>query len=77
VESFDEVVAVPVGVGAACEVVAAKVVVVAVVGEQVPADDQDRVADGDRSLLLADAAGEPPELGRQVGVAAAGGGPRH
>ena len=39
-------------------------------GEQVPADDEDGVADGDGGPLLADAAGEPPELGRQVVVAA-------
>ena len=58
-----------VGVGAAGEPVAAEVVVVAVVGEQVPADDQDRVADGDGGFLAPDASGEPPELGGQVGVA--------
>ena len=60
---------------AADEEVAAKVGIVAVVGQQVPGNDQDRVADGDGRLLLADPAGEPPELGRQVGVAAAGRGP--
>src|SRR3954451_17651784 len=38
---------------AAGEVVPAEVVVVAGVGEQVPADDQDGVADGDGGLLLA------------------------
>jgi len=36
------------------EEVAAKVVVVAVVGQQVPGDHQDRVANGAGSLLLAD-----------------------
>jgi hypothetical protein len=34
-------------------------------------DHQDRVAHGDRGLLLADPSGQPPVLGRQVGVAAA------
>jgi hypothetical protein len=57
------------------EVVAAQVGVVAVVGEQVPGDDQDRVPDRDGGLLLADPSGQPPVLGRQVGVAAAGRGP--
>jgi hypothetical protein len=33
------------------------------------------VADGASSLLLADASGQPPELGGQVGVAAVGSGP--
>ena len=56
-------VAVAVGVGSSGEVVAAEVVVVGVVGEEVPADDEDRVADGDGGLLLADPAGETPELG--------------
>ena len=57
------------------KVVATKVGVVAVAGEQVPGNHQDRVAHRDRRLLLADAAGQPPVLGGQVGVAAAGGGP--
>jgi hypothetical protein len=57
------------------EVVATQVLVVAVVGEQVPGNDQDRVPDRDGRLLLADASGQPPVLGRQVGVAAAGGCP--
>src|SRR5829696_5931825 len=54
------------------EEVAAKVVVVAVAIQQVPADHQDGVAHGDRGLLLADASGQPPELSGQVGVAASG-----
>src|SRR3954471_12729152 len=70
----DEPVALAVGV-AAGEVVAAEVVVVAVVGQQVPADDQDGVTDGDGGLLLADPAGQSPEPGGQVGVVGAGGGP--
>src|SRR3954470_18129178 len=73
-ELLDESVTLPVGV-AAGEVVPAEVVVVAVVGQQVPGDDQDGVADGDGGLLLADPAGQSPELGGQVGVAGAGGGP--
>ncbi len=44
------------------EVVATKVLVVAVVGEQMPGDDENRVPDGDRGLLLADASGQPPVL---------------
>ena len=55
VELADEVVASLVGVGASGEPVAAEVVVVAVVGEQVPADDEDRVADGDGGFAVADA----------------------
>src|SRR6266542_7147936 len=74
-ELLDEVGLVPVGVAAAGEPVAAEVVVVAVAFEQVPGDHQDRVAHRDRGLLLADPAGQPPELGGQVGVAAAGRGP--
>ena len=69
VELTDEEVASFVGVGAAQEPVAAEVLVVAVVGEQVPADDQDRVPDSDGCLLVADASLEPPELGGEVGVA--------
>jgi hypothetical protein len=41
------------------EVVATQVLVVAVVGEQMPGDDENRVPDGDRGLLLADASGQP------------------
>lgn len=54
---------------AADKVVATKVGIVTVVGEQVPGDHQDRVPDRDRRLLLADAAGQPPVLGveRRVG----------
>ena len=74
VELLDQAVALAVGV-AAGEVVPAEVVVVAVVGEQVPADHQDGVGDGDGGLLLADPPGETPELGRQVGVAGARGSP--
>jgi len=53
-ELFDEAVSGAVGVGSASEVAAAQIFVVAVVGEQVPADDQDGVAYGDGRLLLAD-----------------------
>src|SRR3954453_11109054 len=73
-ELGDEPVALAVGV-ASGEVVPAEVVVVGVVDQQVPADDQDGVADGDGSLLLADAPGQAPELGGQVGVPGAGSGP--
>src|SRR3954451_23356881 len=69
-----EPVAMAVGV-APGEVVPAEIGVVAAVGEQVPAGDQDGVADGYGGLLLADPVGQPPELGRQVGVPGAGGGP--
>ena len=48
------------GVGSSLEVVAAEV---GVLGEEVPADQQDRVADRDSGFLLTDPAGEPPELG--------------
>jgi hypothetical protein len=68
VELADEVVASFVGVGASDEPVTSEVVVVAVVGEQVPGDHRDRVPDCDRGLALADATGEPPVLGRGVGV---------
>src|SRR3954453_14337616 len=40
-----------------------------------PADDQDGGGDGDGGLLLPDPPGQLPELGREVGVAGAGGGP--
>lgn len=50
------------------EVVAAKVFVGTAAGEEIPRDDQDRVADGDSRLLLADPPSETPELGDQVGV---------
>lgn len=72
VELFDQSVASMVRVVAVGEVVAAEVLVVGVLGEEVPADDQDRVGDGDGGFLLADPAGETPELGRQVGVAGSG-----
>jgi len=75
VELADEVVALAVGVVSAGEVVAAEVVVVAVLGEEVPADHEDGVPDCDGGLLLSYAAGEPPELGGQVGVAGPGCGP--
>ena len=56
-ELGDVVVAPPVGVAPAGELVTS-----AVVGQQVPAGDQDRVPDGDRRFLLAGvvAAGRPP-----------------
>jgi len=74
-ELLDVVVAAALGVGAPGEVVAPEVFVVAVVGEEVPADDEEGVADGDGGSRPADAAGEPPELGGEVAVAFAGGGP--
>src|SRR3954447_19698604 len=40
-----------------------------------PADDQDGVGDGDGGLLLPDPSGQPPELGREVGVAGTRRGP--
>lgn len=63
VELRDGSVTLAVGVDPPLEVVASQVVVVAVLGEEVPADHQDGVADRYGGLLLADAAGEPPELG--------------
>jgi hypothetical protein len=71
----DEAVALAVDV-AAGEVVRSEVVVVAVVGEQVPANDEDGVADSDGGLLLADPPGQPPELSGKVGVPGMRGGPR-
>ena len=65
VELADEVVASFVGVGAAGEPVAAEVVVVAVVGEQVPADDEDRVADGDGGFACGRCAGGAASTGRR------------
>jgi hypothetical protein len=53
------------------EVVATQVGVVAVIGEQVPSDHQDRVPHRKSRLLLPDAPSEPPVLGRQVGVTTA------
>jgi hypothetical protein len=44
------------------EVVATKVLIVAVVSEQAPGDHQDRMPDGDSGLLLADPTGQPPVL---------------
>ena len=72
VELADEEVASFVGVGAAQEPVAAEVLVVAVFAEQVPADHQDRVPDGDGGLLVTDASLEPSELGGEVGVTGVG-----
>jgi len=46
--------------------------VVAVVGEQVPGDHADRVADGDGGLAFPDAANEPPVLRSEVGGADVG-----
>jgi hypothetical protein len=46
------------------EVVATQVLVVAVVSEQVSGNHQNQVPHRDGRLLLADAAGEPPVLGR-------------
>ncbi len=63
-ELLDELVFAVVGVGGPFEIVAAEVVVVTVIGEEVPADDEDGVADSDGGFLLADAAGETPVLGR-------------
>src|SRR5215207_803357 len=75
VELFDGSVALAVGVRSSLEVVAAEVVVVGVFGEEMPADDEDGVADGDRGLFLADPSSETPELRCKVGVAGAGGRP--
>jgi hypothetical protein len=51
-ELSDEVVAVAVSVGPPCEVVASKVVVVAVAGEEVQTDDEDGVAHGLMAFFL-------------------------
>ncbi len=72
-EFVDEVVAAFVVVGSAGEPVGSEVLVVVFVGEDVPADDEDGVADCDGGFLFADASGEPPELGWEVGVSAFGG----
>jgi hypothetical protein len=66
VELADEVVASFVCVGAPGEPFSAEVPVVEVVGEEVPGDHQDRVADGDRGLAFADPPGEAPVLGDEV-----------
>src|SRR3990170_5743044 len=64
----------PLGV-APYEVVAAEIRIVGVIGQQVPGDDEDGVADRDGRLLLADATGEAPGLGPEVRPAAARRGP--
>src|SRR5437773_10641065 len=66
-ELLDQVGLVAIVVAAADKPVTTEVVVVAVVAEQVPGDHQDRVADGDGGLLLADAPGQPPALGGRLG----------
>jgi hypothetical protein len=48
------------------EVVATQILVVAVIGEQVPSDHQDRVPHARAAFLLPDAARQPSVLGRQV-----------
>ena len=51
-ELSDQVVLAAVRSGSSGEVVTAEVLVVGVVGEEVPADDEDGVADGDGRLFL-------------------------
>src|SRR5437763_3091746 len=68
-ELLDEAVLSAGGVSSTGEVVAAEVLVIALAAEEMPADDQDGVADRDRRFLLADATDQPPVLGGQVGVA--------
>jgi hypothetical protein len=63
-----------VGVGASDEPVAAEVVVVAVGVEQMPADDEDGVADGDGGFAVSHPASKPPVLSGKVGVATLAGG---
>jgi hypothetical protein len=60
---------------AADEVVATQVLVVTVIGEQDQAITRIEWPTAMAAFLLADASGQPPILGRQVGVAAAGSGP--
>jgi hypothetical protein len=67
-ELLDQVGLTAIVVTAADKPVTTKLVVVAVVAEQVPGDHQNRVADGAGGLLLADASGQPPERGlRNIG----------
>src|SRR5690242_7677697 len=54
---------------AAIEVVAAEIVEVGAILEEVVADDEDRVGDGDGRLLLAPAGGQAVVLRAEVGVA--------
>ena len=53
------------------ELLGAEVAVRGAVAQDVVGDDQDGVADRHRGLLRAQAAGEPPVLGAEVGLAAA------
>src|SRR3954447_4554773 len=54
---------------AAIEVVAAEIVEVGALLEEVVADDEDRVGDGDGRLLLAPAGSQPVVLSAEIGVA--------
>ena len=58
---------------AAVEVVAAEVMEVGAILEEVVADDEDRVGDGDGRLLLTTAGGQTVVLRAEVGVAGATG----
>lgn len=60
------------GISTPVEPVGAELLIGDALAEDVPGDDEDGVADGDGSLLLASAAGDLPELGGQVGALQAG-----
>jgi hypothetical protein len=68
VELSDELVAPLVGVGASGEPVAAEVFVVAVLGEEMPADDEDRVADRDGGPCCSRCVVGAARTGGEVGV---------
>ena len=76
-EAGGEVLAFAVGVGgaAAFEVVVTEFVVVGVVGEEVPGDVEDGVANSDGGSLLTASFGDVAELGREIGVLGPAGGP--
>ena len=67
---MDELIASFVGVGSACVEVASEVVEVAVVGEYVPAADQNGVTDSDRSFFGSDTSFQAPVLRRELSVSA-------
>src|SRR5215204_2358884 len=75
-ELSDEEFAAMVGLVFAGEVVRAELVVGGVVGEEVPADDDDGVGDGDQGALIASSFGDPSETNGEVAIVGAHGGPR-
>ena len=67
---MDELIASFVGVGSACVEVAAEIMEVAVVGEYVPAADENGVTDSDRSFFGSDTSFESPVLCGELCVSA-------